>query len=68
MSTKNLFVEYYGVDADLVDVVYLGPTFDKEMVSSVIPNIHQGSKSYLLFVNIRGGRKTSLPVLQFLRN
>ena len=66
-STKNLFVDYYGVDADLVDVVYLGPTFNEEVLSSAIHNIHQGSKPYLLFVNIRGGRKNTYTCLAVLK-
>jgi len=66
-STKNLFVEYYGVDSDLVDVVYLGPTFNEETIRSIFNNIHQGSKPYLLFVNIRGGRKNTYTCLAVLK-
>ena len=66
-STKNMFVEYYGVDADLVDVVYLGPTFNKDTIISRVYNIHQGSKPYLLFVNIRGGRKNTYTCLAVLK-
>jgi len=55
------------VDTDFVDVVYLGPTFNEETILPTIYNIHQGSKPYLLFVNIRGGRKNTYTCLSVLK-
>ena len=56
-NTKKEFVEYYDIDSDKVTVVYLASSYSKEMVEVVLPPDNIITKDYLLFVNVRNGRK-----------
>lgn len=67
-NTKREFVEYYDVDSKLVDVVYLAPTFDKMWVQQVLTNSSVANdKPYLLFVNMRSGRKNFYTLVNAIR-
>ena len=63
-NTKKEFVEYYDIDPDIVDVVYLGPTFDS--VSSIVND--ESDHQYLLYVNLRSGRKNFYSFVAAIKN
>lgn len=67
--TKKLFTEYHDIDSDMVTVAHLGPSFTKDDADAT-PNlsIHTTSRSYLLFVNVRGGRKNTYSCLSIISN
>lgn len=65
--TKKHFVEYYDVDSDLVDVVYLGPTFEKVVCESS-HDFSVSEKPYLLYVNLRSGRKNFYAMLSIIKD
>lgn len=62
--TKKHFTEYYDIDSDLVDVVYLGPTFDRVSLTTNDSNVSQ----YLLYVNLRSGRKNFYSFVAAIKN
>ena len=53
-NTKSDFVSEYGVDPDLVDVIYHGPSGEEKNAGLQTNN---GHSEYLLFVGGRGGYK-----------
>ena len=63
-NTKKEFVEYYDIDSYLVDVVYLGPTFN---LSTPIIN-ETDTQKYLLYVNLRSGRKNFYSFVAAIKN
>ena len=64
-NTKKEFVEYYDIDSDLVDVVYLGPTLD--CLDSITAH-DEDIKQYLLYVNMRTGRKNFYSFVAAIKN
>lgn len=55
--TKRDFINYYDVDSDLVDVVYLGSLFEKYQIPHLTESLSYNDSPYLLFVGERGMHK-----------
>ena len=68
--TKRDFEEYYDVDSDLVDVIYLAPTFDRNTIFRILNTYYpkyNRKKAYFLFVNMRTCRKNFYTLVNAIR-